>query len=178
MRSLFRIPDDRLFNVTIARFTPQKGHQHLRDRRVEGAGAVSDAYSVLIGDSPEKPAVEALAAELDIGGSVQFLGLRDDVPDLLAAADVFVFASVLEGLALVVLEAMALDLPVVVTRIGGSSEARSLAWRDVRFGAVVTAILFTIGQSLIGWFLGTSAVASSYDFLGSGCFWKFASCPR
>jgi len=44
---------------------------------------------------------------------------------------------------------------------------RSLAWRDVRFGAVVTAILFTIGKSLIGWYLGTSAVASSYGAAGS-----------
>jgi membrane protein len=44
---------------------------------------------------------------------------------------------------------------------------RSLAWRDVRFGAVITAILFTIGKSLIGWYLGTSAIASSYGAAGS-----------
>ncbi|MEQ1945148.1 YihY/virulence factor BrkB family protein [Mesorhizobium sp. VNQ89] len=44
---------------------------------------------------------------------------------------------------------------------------RSLTWRDVGFGAVVTAILFTIGKSLIGWYLGTSAVASSYGAAGS-----------
>ena len=44
---------------------------------------------------------------------------------------------------------------------------RSLAWRDVRFGALATAILFTIGKSLIGWYLGASAVASSYGAAGS-----------
>jgi membrane protein len=44
---------------------------------------------------------------------------------------------------------------------------RSLTWRDVRFGALVTAILFTIGKSLIGWYLGTSAVSSSYGAAGS-----------
>ncbi len=44
---------------------------------------------------------------------------------------------------------------------------RSLAWRDVRFGAVTTAILFTVGKSLIGWYLGTSAIASSYGAAGS-----------
>lgn len=44
---------------------------------------------------------------------------------------------------------------------------RSLAWRDIRFGAIVTAILFTIGKSLIGWYLGTSAIASSYGAAGS-----------
>jgi len=44
---------------------------------------------------------------------------------------------------------------------------RSLAWRDVRLGAITTAILFTIGKSVIGWYLGTSAVASSYGAAGS-----------
>jgi membrane protein len=44
---------------------------------------------------------------------------------------------------------------------------RTLSWRDVRFGAAVTAVLFTIGKSLIGWYLGTSAIASSYGAAGS-----------
>jgi membrane protein len=44
---------------------------------------------------------------------------------------------------------------------------RTLAWRDVRFAALITAVLFTIGKSLIGWYLGTSAVASSYGAAGS-----------
>ena len=44
---------------------------------------------------------------------------------------------------------------------------RSPAWRDVRFGAVTTAVLFTVGKSLIGLYLGTSAVASSYGAAGS-----------
>jgi membrane protein len=44
---------------------------------------------------------------------------------------------------------------------------RTLTWRDVRFGAIWTAILFTVGKSLIGWYLGTSAIASSYGAAGS-----------
>lgn len=43
---------------------------------------------------------------------------------------------------------------------------RNLEWRDVIVGAVVTAILFTVGKSLIGWYLGSSAVASSYGAAG------------
>jgi membrane protein len=43
---------------------------------------------------------------------------------------------------------------------------RSLAWRDVGLGAVVTAVLFTAGKSLIGWYLGTSATASTYGAAG------------
>jgi membrane protein len=44
---------------------------------------------------------------------------------------------------------------------------RRLAWRDVLFGAVVTAVLFTIGKSLIGWYVGSSAVASTYGAAGA-----------
>ena len=43
---------------------------------------------------------------------------------------------------------------------------RRLQWRDVVIGAVVTAVLFTIGKTLIGWYLGSSAVASSYGAAG------------
>jgi membrane protein len=43
---------------------------------------------------------------------------------------------------------------------------RHLEWRDVIVGAIVTAVLFTIGKSLIGWYLGSSAVASSYGAAG------------
>lgn len=44
---------------------------------------------------------------------------------------------------------------------------RRLEWRDVIFGALVTAFLFTIGKSLIGWYLGSSAVASTYGAAGA-----------
>jgi membrane protein len=44
---------------------------------------------------------------------------------------------------------------------------RPIAWRDVITGAIVTAVLFTIGKSLIGWYLGSSAVASSYGAAGA-----------
>jgi membrane protein len=44
---------------------------------------------------------------------------------------------------------------------------RPLAWRDVALGAVITALLFTIGKSLIGWYIGSSAIASTYGAAGS-----------
>jgi membrane protein len=43
---------------------------------------------------------------------------------------------------------------------------RHLEWRDVIIGAIITAILFTIGKSLIGWYIGSSAIASSYGAAG------------
>jgi membrane protein len=44
---------------------------------------------------------------------------------------------------------------------------RPIQWRDVIFGAVVTAVLFTVGKSLIGWYIGSSAVASTYGAAGA-----------
>jgi membrane protein len=44
---------------------------------------------------------------------------------------------------------------------------RALTWRDVAMGSLVTAILFTIGKSLIGWYIGTSAIATSYGAAGA-----------
>lgn len=122
-RSLLGIAESGLVLTTVARFTGQKGYQHLLASASQVLAQFPDAYFMLIGDGPEKPAMESLATDLGITASVLFLGTRDDVPDLLAATDLFVLASLFEGLPLVVLEAMALHLPVVATRIGGTSEA-------------------------------------------------------
>ncbi|WP_269140766.1 glycosyltransferase family 4 protein [Oryzicola mucosus] len=122
-RSTLGIPREAPVVATIARFTAQKGYKHLLSAAVHVLAEVPEAQFVLIGDGSERPAMEMAAAELGIANSVRFLGTRDDAPDLLAAADVFVLASLFEGLPLVVLEAMALDLPVVATRIGGTLEA-------------------------------------------------------
>ena len=66
--------------------------------------------------------LRALAGELGIANRVRFLGFREDVGDLLAASDVFAFPSLYEGLGGAVLEAMALSLPIVATRIGPLEE--------------------------------------------------------
>lgn len=74
---------------------------------------------VIAGDGPERPALEQLAATLGCAGHVQFLGARSDVDAVLNALDVFVLSSDTEGLPLVLLEAMASELPVVSTDVGG-----------------------------------------------------------
>jgi glycosyltransferase involved in cell wall biosynthesis len=64
-----------------------------------------------------------VAAELGLRDRLHLLGLRDDIETLLRAADVFVQPSRSEGLPLAVLEAMAVGLPVVASRVGGIPEA-------------------------------------------------------
>ncbi len=63
-----------------------------------------------------------LSAQLDLGDSVRWLGLRRDMPALLDAADGFVSASAWEGMPLAVGEAMAMEKPVVATDVGGVRE--------------------------------------------------------
>jgi glycosyltransferase involved in cell wall biosynthesis len=76
----------------------------------------------IVGDGPERAALEALAESLNLRNSVEFLGERHDVPDLLAQAGFFVTSSLTEGISLTLLEAMAVGLPVVATHVGGNPE--------------------------------------------------------
>jgi glycosyltransferase involved in cell wall biosynthesis len=78
---------------------------------------------VFAGDGPTRPEVERSARELDLTERVSFLGNRDDIPTLLADADVFVLATKWEGLPLSILEAMRAGLPVIATNVGGVAEA-------------------------------------------------------
>lgn len=75
---------------------------------------------VVAGDGPEESSLTELARSLDV--DVRWLGRRDDVADLMMAADVLALASVWEARALVVQEAMQLGLPVVTTDVGGVTE--------------------------------------------------------
>jgi len=75
---------------------------------------------LLAGDGPERDALERVAAS--VMGEVRFLGQRDDVPDLLRASDIYVQTSLTEGFSNAILQAMAVGLPVVATRVGGNPE--------------------------------------------------------
>ena len=82
----------------------------------------SDVTFVLVGDGELRPRLEELADELGIRANVVFAGYVDSVVDVLATFDVFTLSSLYEGLPTVVIEAMALGVPVVATRVGGASE--------------------------------------------------------
>ena len=109
--------------LCVARFTPQKNHAVLLGAMARLARARPEARLLLIGEGPEEDRMRRRTARLGLAGRVRFLGRRDDVPALMAAADLLVLPSAFEGLPLVVLEAMAAGLPVVASRIGGVVEA-------------------------------------------------------
>ena len=80
------------------------------------------ARLVIVGDGPEREALQAQAHALNLAGSVVFTGYRADVRRVMPAFDVYANSSSYEGVSLTILEAMAAGLPVVATRVGGNPE--------------------------------------------------------
>jgi len=83
------------------------------------------AKLVIVGDGEDRPQLERLTQELQLGDKVLFLGSRPDVARLLQAADAFMLSSISEGIPLTLIEAMASGLPCVATRVGGVPEVIS-----------------------------------------------------
>ena len=77
---------------------------------------------LIAGNGPLRQALEAQAAALGVGGSVRFLGQRDDTSTLMSAADMVVLPSLVEGLSNVVLESMMCGRAVIASRTGGNVE--------------------------------------------------------
>jgi glycosyltransferase involved in cell wall biosynthesis len=101
---------------------PVKGHRFLIAAMPEILRRWPDVVLLVIGRGKLEASLEAQAEELGVGAHVRFLGLRQDVPRLLSALDVFVLPSLSEGLSLALLEAMAAGKPVVATEVGGNPE--------------------------------------------------------
>jgi glycosyltransferase involved in cell wall biosynthesis len=91
---------------------------------VRALAAVRDPafMSRIVGDGPERPALEAEIRAAGLLQRVELAGERRDVPQLLEDADVFVLSSRSEGAPLSILEAMAAGLPVVASAVGGVPE--------------------------------------------------------
>jgi glycosyltransferase involved in cell wall biosynthesis len=106
--------------VAVAHLVRHKGVDVLL--RAFAAADAPAARLRIVGDGPALPSLRSLAAELGIESRVEFLGLRDDVPELLREADAFVHPTLTEGFGNAVAEAMASGLAVVVTRVGGLPE--------------------------------------------------------
>jgi glycosyltransferase involved in cell wall biosynthesis len=76
------------------------------------------ARLLIVGDGPCREAITATVDQLGLADHVRLLGTRDDVPELLAAADVLVLTSDMEASPVSILEAMACGKPVVATQVG------------------------------------------------------------
>lgn len=118
-------PEDRKVLVTIGRLAKEKNFDLLI--KAFARLSMENLSLVIMGGGDERKNLEALARELGVAERVQFPGLVpfDEVPIYLAAADLFVFASVTETQGLVTLEAMASGLPVAAVDASGTRDAVS-----------------------------------------------------
>jgi len=105
--------------ITVANLRPEKSHETLIAAAAQLASVCPDLRYQIVGDGSRRQELEALARARGVSGIVEFLGHRDDVPALLAAADVFVLPSRSEAFPNGAIEAMAAGLPVVACAVGG-----------------------------------------------------------
>lgn len=109
--------------VAVGRLMPVKGWRDLLEAFRSTLDAVPAGRLLIVGEGPQRQELEASIAEMGLHASVRLLGLRADVPEVLAASDLYVSASHDEGMSLALLEAMAAGLPVVVTDVGDTRAA-------------------------------------------------------
>lgn len=127
VRAELNVGDDALMFVMVANLIPYKGHADLINAfELIKEKLPADWVCVCVGrdDGIQKQLV-LHADSKQMRKNIRFLGSREDVPDILLAADIGVLCSHEEGFSNAVIECMAAGLPLVVTDVGGNSEAVS-----------------------------------------------------
>lgn len=109
--------------IVVSNFIRYKGHEYFFHAWRDVLAQFPSAIALLVGDGVLRGELEQLADALGIRHSLRFLGVRHDVPELLALADVYVHPSLQEGYSNALLEAMAAGRAVVATAVGGNVEA-------------------------------------------------------
>jgi len=126
VRSVWRkkegIKDSELVLIHIGSFSPQKNHRLLIEALGQAIKERSDLKLFLVGNGELRPDIEELVKEKGLDRNIRFLGLRQDIPELLAACDIFILSSDWEGVPMTILEAMAAGRPVIATAVGGVAE--------------------------------------------------------
>lgn len=122
-RAAWGIPQEAVVVGSVTRLSPQKAPLDFVQAAALVAQQYPQTYFVMVGDGPLRSEVEALAAKLGMADRLVLTGLRRDVPELMAAFDIFALSSLWEGLPRVLPQAMATSLPIVATACDGSAEA-------------------------------------------------------
>ncbi|MBE0349645.1 hypothetical protein PLIP_a3187 [Pseudoalteromonas lipolytica LMEB 39] len=123
-RSAARVPlqTNKKLILSVGRFHKAKDYPNLLHAFSLICNERSDVELWIVGDGDLKKDIEQLIFKLNLTGYVKLLGIRNDIPDLMNASDVYALSSAWEGFGLVVAEAMATERVVVATDCGGVKE--------------------------------------------------------
>ncbi len=134
-RRSLALTDDQALLLTVAKLTDHKGHRFLLDALPAVIQKVPNVVVALAGDGELRETLQQQAEQLGVASHVRFLGYRDDVPDLIQAADLFVLPSHMEGLCSTLIDVMLAGCPIVTTTaggipdlVGGESATEPVAW--------------------------------------------------
>lgn len=124
MRGILGVPLNAFVVGTVCRLTPVKGLEHLVHafRIILGKSGIRPKRLIIVGDGPLRTELEERVRCAGIAAQTLFLGARSDVYDVMATFDVLALPSLHEGIPTVLLEAMALGVPIVASKVGGIPE--------------------------------------------------------
>jgi len=122
VRTELGLRTDDLVIGTVGSLYPVKGHRYLLDAMAAVLKQYPKCFLIVAGQGELEVSLKEQARRLGIEDRVRFLGMRQDVPILLAVMQLFVLPSLSEGLSMALLEAMASGKPVVATNVGGNPE--------------------------------------------------------
>ncbi len=107
----------------VAALRPEKDHCLFLNAARLVVGQCPNAHFVIVGEGPQRPAIEALRTRLNLDRHVTLTGNRSDIPALLAGMDLFALTSKNEASPVSILEAMSTGLPIVAPRVGSIPDA-------------------------------------------------------
>jgi glycosyltransferase involved in cell wall biosynthesis len=128
--------------VSVGRLSREKGVDILLDAMAFVVAQMKHARLIIVGDGPERPALERRSADLGIADSVRFVGYQTEISDWLSQATVLAMPSRSEGMGMSAAEALAHGVPVVCSNAGGLPEVVE----DGRCGTVVAGR--TLGEAI------------------------------
>lgn len=114
------VPNDAVLLISIGELNENKNHETV----IRALSLLNDpkVFYIIAGKGSKKEKLENVISELGLENNVQLIGYRNDVSEILAAADIFVFPSFREGLGLAALEAMACGLPIITSNVHGIND--------------------------------------------------------
>jgi len=119
---LFNAGNNDFIIISIAALHARKGLKYLIEAYKQALNEIPNSKLVVIGEGPQEKELKKLIKSLEIFNNVVLLGFQKNIPGILKSSDLFVLPSIKEAFGLVLLEAMACQLPIIASEVGGIPE--------------------------------------------------------